>query len=430
MHAALRLSIVLCTATIVVRHAFLYACATGALRTEDAEQICGLSASLKLTARTCEGLVEQALRIEKDKLWKIEDTQDALRAVSRRVTEVDTKLATLPDALRRLQADLMAAETAVNNAWNRFYALRAGVRALVRRAVAVVPKATASAGRIDNFITAFATANSHANFSCITEHGVPCTLECECGSGRRKVPNPAATLRGNLTGCTYENYTLARPQNITTTIVDDVVILGDDGMLCMSSYSMSFKDSKGRACPLLLHDFVRKDGTPMNLGGFWLAEQSHSSTVIRFNRSQRHVLLDMARELGKLEWLLSDGSRRDGRWLRADRRVPKTIRQLATDVDSSLRVSHGADPAGDVKDVVDAVVKEMGEVQTLVNALEVWSSFSRRPTKRRQGLRASSLAVTGSEMTHMLPSCLLCFFAAIALWSDVTEFSSSIFLLV
>ncbi|CCD18104.1 hypothetical protein, conserved in T. vivax [Trypanosoma vivax Y486] len=323
----------------------------------------------------------------------------------------------------------MAAETAVNNAWHRFYALRAGVRALVRRAAAVVPKATASAGRIDNFITAFATASSHANFSCITEHGVPCTLECESGSTGRKVPNPAATLRGNLTGCTYENYTLARPQNITTTIVDDVVILGDDGMLCTSSY-ISYEQSVSKACPFLLRDFVHKDGTPMNWGGFWFAERSHSSTVIRFNRSQRHVLLDMARELGKLECLLSDGSRRDGRWLRADRRVPKTIRQLATDVDSSLRVRHDADPAGDVKDVVDAVVKEMGEVQTLVNALEVGSSFSRRPTKRRQGLRASSLAVTGSEMTHMLPSCLLCSFAAIALWSDVTEFSSSIFLLV
>ncbi|KAG8340352.1 hypothetical protein TRVL_08821 [Trypanosoma vivax] len=428
MHAALRLSIVLCTATIVVRHAFLYACATGALRTDDAVQICGLSASLKLTARTCEGLVEQALRIEKDKLWKIEETQDALRAVSRRVTEVDTKLATLPDALRRLQADLMAAETAVNNAWNRFYALRAGVRALMRRAAAVVPKATASAGRIDNFITAFATANSHANYSCITERGVPCTLECESGNGERKVPNPAATLRGNLTGCTYENYTLARPQNITTTIVDDVVILGDDGMVCTSSY-ISYEQSVSKACPFLLRDFVRRGGTPMNWGGFWFAERSYS-TAIRFNRSQRHILLDMARELGKLEWLLSDGSRRDGRWLRADRRVPKTIRQLATDVDSSLRVSHDAGPAGDVKDVVDAVVKEMGEVQTLVNALEVGSSFSRRPTKRCQGLRASSLAVTGSEMTHMLPSCLLCFFAAIALWSDVTEFPPSIFHLV
>ncbi|KAH8609009.1 hypothetical protein ERJ75_001258600 [Trypanosoma vivax] len=411
MHATLRLAVLLCIVTIVARSVSLRVCAAGALRTDDAMQICGLSASLKLTARTCEGLVEQALRIEKDAFAKIEDTEESLRGASRRVTEVDTKLSKLPDALRRLQADLMAAEKAVDDAWNKYDTLRAGVRTLVRRVAAVVPKAASAAGRIDNFITAFATANSHTNFSCITEHGVPYTFEYERGRGGPKGPSPPATLHGNLTGCTYENYTLARPQNITSTIVDDVVTLGKEGMLCMSNYEINFGNSRSfRFCPFLLGDFVRKDGTPMNWGGFWLAEHSYFLTVIRFNREKRRVLLDMAREFGKLEWLLSNGSRYGGGWPRAYRRKSKTIRQLAADVDASLLIAHhGASSTDDVKDVVDALVKEVEGVQTFTNVSEPKSSPPRRPARRRRRERTASGTITTNEGSHMIPLCLLWF---------------------
>ncbi|KAH8604546.1 hypothetical protein ERJ75_001708000 [Trypanosoma vivax] len=415
MHATLRLAVVLCTASIVARCALCYSRASDALRTDDAMQICGLSASLKLSAGTCGGLVEQALRIEEDAFAKIKDTEESLRAASRKVTEVDTKLSSLPDALRGVQADLMGIERSVDDAWSKYDTLRAGVRTLVRRVAAVVPKAASAAGRIDNFITAFATADSHKNFSCITEHGVPYTFEYERGRGGLKGPSPPATLHGNLTGCTYENYTLARPQNITSTIVDDVVTLGEDGMLCMNSYSVSFDVSKSfQFCPFLLSDFVRKGGTPMNWGGFWLAEQSYIGTVIKFNRQKRPVLLDLARELGELEWLLSNGSRYGGGWPRAYRRKSKTIRQLAADVDASLLiVRHGAGPANNVKDVVDALVKEVEGVQTFANVSEPKSSLPGRPERRRRRERTASGTITTNEGSHMIPFCLLCFFKTV-----------------
>ncbi|KAG8339862.1 hypothetical protein ERJ75_001205900 [Trypanosoma vivax] len=414
MHAALRLAVVLCTASIVARRVLLYSCASDALRTDDAMQICGLSASLKLSARTCKGLVKQALRIEKDAFAKIKDTEESLRAASRRVTEMDTMLVTLPDALRGVQADLMVVERAVDDAWSKYDTLRVGIRALVRRAAAIVPKATASAGRIDNFITAFATAESRENFRCVTELGDPSISEYANKNGRRKGPNPPATLHGNLTGCTYENYTLARPQNITTTIVNDVVILGEDGMLCMGGYT-TFKNSMGKACPFLLNDFVRKDGTPMNWGGFWLAEQSSGVTVIRFNREKRRILLDVAREFGELKWLLSDGSRRDGRWLRTGREVPKTIRQLAAEVGASLLiVRHGSGPSGDVKKVVDALVKEVERVQISLNTSELKISLFKRPERRRRGRRTTSATVAGNKGVRMLPLYTLSLFAVIA----------------
>ncbi|KAH8619491.1 hypothetical protein ERJ75_000170600 [Trypanosoma vivax] len=408
MHATLRLAVVLCTASIVARRVLLYSFALAALMTNDTLQICSLSASLKLTAGTCEGLVEQALRIEKDAFAKIKDTEESLRAASRRVTEVDTKLATLPDALRGLQADLMAAERSVDDAWSKYDTLRAGVRALVRRVATLVPKATASAGRIDNFITAFSTADSHLKFRCVTKEGDPSIFGLR--GGRDK--NPAATLYGNLTGCTYENYTLAHPQNITTTIVDDVVTLGEDGMLCMSNNLVSFKKPEnGQVCPFLLSDFVREGGTPMNWGGFWLAEQSYIGTVIRFNREKRPMLLGVARELSKLEWLLSNGSRYGGGWPRAYRRTTKTIRQLAADVDASLSiVRHGAGPANNVKNVVDALVKEVEGVQISLNMSEPKSSLPRRPERRRRGRRTTSATATGNEGSHMIPLFLLCFF--------------------
>ncbi|CCD18570.1 hypothetical protein ERJ75_000164600 [Trypanosoma vivax] len=411
MHAALRLAVVLCAASIVARRVLLYSFALAALMTNETLQICSLSASLKLTAGTCGGLVEQALRIEKDAFAKIKDTEESLRAASRRVTEVDTKLATLPDALRGLQADLMVAERSVDDAWSKYDTLRAGVRALVRRAAALVPKAASAAGRIDNFITAFATADSHKNFSCITEHGVSYTLEYESAGSRQKVPSPPATLHSNLTGCTYENYTLAHPQNVTTTIVDDVVTLGKEGMLCMSSYSIYFKDSKGKACPFLISDFVREGGTPMNWGGFWVAERLYIGTVIRFNREKRPALLAVARELSKLEWLLSNGSRYGGGWPRAYRRTTKTIHQLAADVDGSLLiVRHGAGPANNVKNVVDALVKEVEGVQTIASVSEPKSSLPRRPERRRRGRRTTSATATGNEGSHMSTLFLLCFF--------------------
>ncbi|KAG8341536.1 hypothetical protein TRVL_07636 [Trypanosoma vivax] len=415
MHATLRLAVLLCIVTIVAMRVLLYSCASDAIRTDDAMEICGLSASLKLSARTCKGLVKQALQIEKDTFAKIKDTEESLRAASRRVTEMDTMLATLPDALRGLQADLMVVERAVDDAWSKYDTLRVGVRALVRRAAAIIPKATASAGRIDNFITAFATANSHTNFSCITELGAsPISNDLSYWSTERKGPNPPATLHGNLTGCTYENYTLARPQNITTTIVNDVVILGEDGMLCMSGYT-TFKNSMGKACPFLLNDFVRKDGTPMNWGGFWLAEQSRTVTVIRFNREKRRILLDVAREFGELKWLLSDGSRRDGRWLRTGREVPKTIRQLAAEVGASLLiVRHGSSPSGDVKKVVDALVKEVERVQISLNTSELKISFFKRPERRRRGRRTTSATVAGNKGVRMLPLYTLSLFAVIA----------------
>ncbi|KAH8609091.1 hypothetical protein ERJ75_001263300 [Trypanosoma vivax] len=412
MHATLRLAVLLCIVTIVARRVPLRACAAGALRTDDAMQICGLSASLKLTARTCDGLVEQALRIEEDAFAKIKDTEESLRAASRRMTEVDTMLLKLPDALRRLQADLMAAEKAVDDAWSKYDTLHAGVRTLVRLVAAVVPKATSAAGRIDNFVTAFATADSHTNFSCITEHGVPYTFEYERGRGGPKGPSPPATLHGNLTGCTYENYTLSHPQNITTTIVDDVVILGEDGMLCMSNYEIDFGNSRSfRFCPFLISDFVCKGGTAMNWGGFWLAEHSYFLTVIRFNREKRRVLLDVAREFRKLEWLLSNGSRYGGGWPRAYRRKSKTIPQLAADVGASLLIArHGASPEGDVKHVVNALVKEVERVQTFGNVSEPMSSIPKRPARRRRRERTASGTVTTNGGSHMIPFCILCFF--------------------
>ncbi|KAH8610338.1 hypothetical protein ERJ75_001108500 [Trypanosoma vivax] len=413
MHATLRLAVVLCIATIVARHVPLRVCAAGALRTDDAMQICGLSASLKLTARTCEGLVEQALRIEEDAFGKIEDTEESLRGASRRVTEVDTKLSSLPDALSRLQADLVTAERSVDDAWGKYYVLRAGVRALVRRVAAVVPKAASAAGRIDNFITAFATAESRLQSSCITEHGDPfISTGLDDLSSEEKDHNPPATLHGNLTGCTYENYTLARPRNITTTIVDDVVTLGKEGMLCTSSYSLSFQGpGVYRFCPFSIYDFVRERGTPMNWGGLWLAEHLYFGTFIRFNREKRRVLLDMAREFGKLEWLLSNGSRYGGGWPRAYRRKSKTIPQLAADVGASLLIArHGASPEGDVKHLVNALVKEVERVQTFANVSEPMSSLPKRPARRRRRERTASGTVATNGGSHMIPFCLLCFF--------------------
>ncbi|KAH8616692.1 hypothetical protein ERJ75_000454800 [Trypanosoma vivax] len=418
MHAALRLVVVLCITSIVAKRVPLHVCAIGALRTDDAMQICGLSASLKLTARTCEGLVEQALRIEKDAFEKIMDTEEALRTASRKVTEVDTKLATLPDALRRLQADVMAAERSVDDAWSRYYALRAGVRALVRRVAAVVPKAASAAGKIDNFIAAFATADSHKNFRCITELGDPSILEFADRRNLNAGRNYPASLLSNLTGCTYENYTLSHPQNTTTTIVDDVVVLGEDGMLCTSYPLTTFENPQNcQICPFLLNDFVRKGGTPMNWGGFWVAEHSNTGTVIRFNREKRHALLGVARELGELEWLLSNGSRRDGRWLRAGRRTTKTIPQLAADVDKSLLIVHqGASSTGGVKDVVDAILKEAEGVQTFANMSEPKNFPFKRPERRRRERKNTSSSVAESKRANTLayfPLLLMFFFPTI-----------------
>ncbi|KAH8615665.1 hypothetical protein ERJ75_000562200 [Trypanosoma vivax] len=404
MHAALRRVVVLSTASIVAKRVPLHVCAIVALRTGDTMQICGLSASLKLTARTFEGLVEQALRIEKDAFAKIMDTEEALRTASRKVTEMDTKLTMLPAALRRLQADVMAAERSVDDAWSRYYALRAGVRALVRRVAAVVPKAASSCGKIDNFVAAFATAESRENFKSVTELGDPFILQYEDHRGLGMGKNPAPSLLSNSTGCTYENYTLARPQNITTTIVDDVVVLGEDGMLCMTNIITTFEKSQScQICPFLLDDFVRKGGTPMNWGGFCVAEQSSSGTVIRFNREKRHVLLGVARELGELEWLLSNGSRRDGGLLRAGRRTDKTIPQLAADVDKALLIFHQSPSSTcGVKDVVDAILKEDEGVQTFANMSEPKNFPFKRPERRHRERKNTSSSVAESKRANTL----------------------------
>ncbi|CCD21772.1 hypothetical protein, conserved in T. vivax [Trypanosoma vivax Y486] len=78
------------------------------------------------------------------------------------------------------------------------------------------------------------------------------------------------TLQNELTGCTYENYTLERPRNITITAVNDIVTLGEDGMLILGAgYSFKMYSTAFKTCPFLLEEFLLEGGKTMAWGGFW-----------------------------------------------------------------------------------------------------------------------------------------------------------------
>ncbi|KAH8612724.1 putative Trypanosome variant surface glycoprotein (A type) [Trypanosoma vivax] len=154
-------------------------------------------------------------------------TEIVLRDATEKITEADARVEKATEPLRKLQQDLMAAELAVNAAWSMFDALRSGVRTVARSAIAIAANATTAAGRIDNFIAAFATIGFSDQNTCITNTSDPYLKGRKSGSD----PHVAATLQNGLTGCTCGNYTLNRPRNITITAVDDVVTLGEEGML-------------------------------------------------------------------------------------------------------------------------------------------------------------------------------------------------------
>ncbi|KAH8604447.1 hypothetical protein ERJ75_001717800 [Trypanosoma vivax] len=75
-----------------------------------------MSACLKFTATACVDVVEQALRIEKAALERMEGTEIALGVGAGKITEGDARVGKATEPLRRLQQDLMAAELAVNAA--------------------------------------------------------------------------------------------------------------------------------------------------------------------------------------------------------------------------------------------------------------------------------------------------------------------------
>ncbi|CCD18500.1 hypothetical protein, conserved in T. vivax [Trypanosoma vivax Y486] len=289
---------VLCLFSVPVVTMFTRIVAGDNMRTYNAVKICEMSSSLKFTAKACVDVVEQALWIEKAALERIKDTEIVLRDATEKITEADARVGKATEPLRGLQQDLMAVELAVNAAWSKFGTLRSGVRAAARSAIAIAANATTVAGRIDNFIAAFATTGFSDQKTCIMNTSDPYLKR---GKGRSG-PHVAATLQNELTGCTYENYTLNRPQNITITAVDDVVTLGEEGMLIMGA-GKSFKRYSAalKTCPFLLNDFLLKGGKTMAWGGFWTMKNSRGFTEVRFNREKRHMLVGLARAFGELE---------------------------------------------------------------------------------------------------------------------------------
>ncbi|KAH8604453.1 hypothetical protein ERJ75_001717300 [Trypanosoma vivax] len=86
------------------------------MRTWNAMKIREMSACLKFTATACVDVVEQALRIEKAALERMEGTEIALGVGAGKITKADARVGKATEPLRRLQQDLMAAELAVNAA--------------------------------------------------------------------------------------------------------------------------------------------------------------------------------------------------------------------------------------------------------------------------------------------------------------------------
>ncbi|CCD20924.1 hypothetical protein, conserved in T. vivax [Trypanosoma vivax Y486] len=302
MRVCSQLTAVLCLFSVPVVTMFTRIVAGDNMRTYNAVKICEMSSSPKFTAKACVDVVEQALRIEKAALERLKDTEIVLRDATEKITEADMRVEKATEPLRGLQQDLMAAELAVNAAWSKFDTLRSGVRAVARSAIAIAANATTAAGRIDNFIAAFATTGFSDQNTCIMNTSDPYLKRGKS----RSYPHVAATLQNELIGCTHENYTLNRPQNITITAVDDVVTLGEEGMLITGGmegfkrYSAALK-----TCPFLLKDFLLKGGKTMAWGGFWTMKNSRGFTEVRFNREKRHMLVGLARAFGELELQLS-----------------------------------------------------------------------------------------------------------------------------
>ncbi|KAH8619794.1 hypothetical protein ERJ75_000129700 [Trypanosoma vivax] len=386
MFARCQLTAALCVLHILVMTVPTRTGEGKSMGTYDAVKICGLSASLKFTAKTCEDIVEQALRIEKTALEKIESTEVALRAAAEKITKVDTGLEKATEPLRRLQQDLMAVETAVNAAWSKFDVLRSGVRAVARDAISIAANATAAAGRIDNFITAFATAESSNQKACIMN-----ASDAFSGFTDDKYA-VVATLQNELKGCTYENYTLNGAQNVTVRTVDDVVTLGVDSTLAMGGIA-SYDGTDGlNSCPFLRKNFTVGGGKPMTWGGFWTMKNP-ANTEIGFNREKRHILVSLARAFGELELQLSNNTSRPQR---RGRRATETIPKLAAAVYASLLVSrHGEGTMSFAGELVDRIAIETEAAKQPTNMTTAKTTNHRRPMREQRRHRASAAAILG-----------------------------------
>ncbi|CCD19449.1 hypothetical protein, conserved (fragment), partial [Trypanosoma vivax Y486] len=180
-------------------------------------------------------------------------------------------------------------------------------------------------------------------------------------------PHVAATLQNELIGCTYKNYTLNRPQNITITAVDDVVTLGEEGMLITGGME-GFKtySTAPETCPFLLKEFLLKGGgKTMAWGGFWMMKNPMGFTEVRFNREKRHMLVGLARAFGELELELSNSTSRSRR---RGRRATKTIPELADAVHASLVVPiRGVKTLSFAEDLVDRIGIETEAVERPTN---------------------------------------------------------------
>ncbi|CCD19663.1 hypothetical protein, conserved in T. vivax [Trypanosoma vivax Y486] len=405
MRVCSQLTAVLCLFSVPVVTMFTRIVAGDSMRTYNAVKICEMSSSLKFTAKACVDVVEQALRIEKAALERIKDTEIVLRDGTEKITEADMRVEKATEPLCRLQQDLMVAELAVNAAWSKFDALRSGVRAVARSAIAIAANATTAAGRIDNFIAAFATIGFSDQNTCIMNTSDPYLKK----RNDRSYPHVAATLQNELMGCTYENYTLNRPQNITITAVDDVVTLGEDGMLVLGAGN-SFKTYSAalETCPFLLKEFLLKGGgKTMAWGGFWTMKNPMGFIEVRFNREKRHMLVGLARAFGELELQLSNSTSRSRR---RGRRATKTIPELADAVHASLVVlDKGGKTLSFAEGLVDRIAIETEAVERPTNTTTVKTTNHRRPVRQRRRHRTSAATTLGSVASIMSLSFVLAF---------------------
>ncbi|CCD20663.1 hypothetical protein, conserved in T. vivax [Trypanosoma vivax Y486] len=331
-------------------------------------------------------------------------TEFALRDAAKKITEADMRGEKATEPLRRLQQDLMVAELAVNAAWSKFDALRSGVRTVARSAIAIAANATTAAGRIDNFIAAFATTEFSDQNTCIMNTSDPYLKK----RNARSDPHVAATLQNELIGCTYENYTLNRPQNITITAVDDVVTLGEEGMLITGGME-SFKtfSAAPETCPFLLNYFLLKGGKTMAWGGFWTMKNSMGFTEVRFNREKRHMLVGLARAFGELELQLSNSTSRSRR---RGRRATKTIPKLADAVRASLVVpDQRGKTLSFAEDLVNRIAIETEAAERPTNTTTVKPTNHRRPVRQRRKRRTSAATTLGSVASIMYLSFVLAF---------------------
>ncbi|CCD18745.1 hypothetical protein ERJ75_000178100 [Trypanosoma vivax] len=216
----------------------------------------------------------------------------------------------------------------------------------------------------------------------------------------RSGPHVAATLQNELIGCTYENYTLNRPHNITITAVDDVVTLGEEGMLItggMEGFKMYSATSE--TCPFLLEEFLLKNGKTMAWGGFWTMKNSIGFTEVRFNREKRHVLVGLARAFGGLELQLFNSTSRSRR---RGRRATKTIPKLADTVRASLVVpGQGGKTLSFAEDLVNRIGIETEAVERPTNTTTVKTTIHKHPVRQRRRRRTSAATTLGSVASIM-----------------------------